>query len=286
LAYAWIAFYEKGRFVKEVAAGRPPAELPDPDGGRPLRMTSLQLYGHDGRAFVEQAFDAGQEPIVGRIAVPSPERAGTVPCHVLGWREAARGDDGRRIDVLHVAHAVEDGRVVMTPGFADEAVFARPRRLLHPRTRPFTWAAIYDHADAPPSLYQHDPETGVEASGTEIDRARLRALVLSGPDGTPRVEQVFEPGHRVIYRRRTELPAGRGRPVVVFLMGWQRTVRGDDGLPANVQHVAYVSEGSGETIMAGRFDEAHGAFYGIEQAAAADRHLVGSGATTGGTGAM
>lgn len=182
MAYAWIAFYEKSEFVKEVIAGKPPIELQDKQGGPPLRMTSLQLYGHDGRAFIEQLFDAHQRPIFARIDVESPERAGTVPCHIAGWQETVYNDDMSLANVTHMAHVVEDGRIILTTGPAAPEVFKAPRRRLHANTKPFTWAAVYDHVDAKPSLYQFDPTTNVEVSGEHIDRRRLKALILTGAD--------------------------------------------------------------------------------------------------------
>lgn len=276
MAYAWIAFYEKSQFVKEVIAGRPPAELPDPDGGRPLRLTSLQLYGHDGAAFIEQLFDGFHRPISATISVPRPDRAGTVPCHIIGWQETVYDERGQLQNVQHLAHVVEDGRIIMSAHPLREDVFARARRRLHPGTRPFTWAAVYDQVHSPPALYQFDPTTGVEVSGEHIDRRRLVSMVLTDGNGDPWVEQVFTAGQRVIYRRRVEQPVTTFDPIVVFLLGWQRTAYDQDRKPVNVQHVSYTFEQTGRVIMSGPFDDKHPVFHGMVEVPA-DRALVGVG---------
>jgi hypothetical protein len=278
MPYAWIAFYEDHQFIREGVVGTPPATLPGAAGKSEARLTSVQLYDHSGRAFIEQTFDGYQWPIVSTISVPSPERAGTVACHILGWQETVHDEAGLLRNVQHLAHIVEDGRVIMTSGPAPVQVFTRPRRRLHPDTWPHTWVAIYDHLDAGPALYQFNPATGIEVSGEHIDRRRLRSLILTDGNGDPWIEQIYEAGQRVIYRRRVEQPHGvcGFDPIVVFLLGWQVTARDADGNPINIQHVSYTFRESGITIMSGPFDEAHEVFHGMEPVPT-DSLLVGVG---------
>jgi hypothetical protein len=258
MPYQWIAFYDDHQFLREVPAGAPPHELIDPRGGAAGRLTSIQLYDHRGRAFIEQTFTDDRRPILATIRVPHPTRHGTVPCHVLGWQQTVygRSRDGRErpVNVRHLAHCVEDGRVVMTPGPADEALFRRrPRR--NPG-RPHAWAAIYDRPDGDAVLHQFDPATGREHSGEQVDRTRLVAMTLADGAGRPFLEQHYAPGMRLIYRRRVEQRVPALRPAVAHLLGWQRAVGG-----VNCQHVSYLFEESGAVIMVGPFDESHGWFY-------------------------
>jgi hypothetical protein len=276
MAYTWIAFYEGNQFAREVPGGKPPHALHDLTGGPPLRMTSLQLYDHRGRAFTEQLFDVRQRPITTVIDVGSPDQAGTVPCHIIGWQETAYDAARNPVNVRHLAHIVEDGRIIMTPAPADASVFTRARRRLKRNTRPYTWAAVYDDISLPPALYQFDPETDVEVSGEHIDRARLKSLILTDEDGDPWVEQIFAPGQRVVYRRRIEQPVNSRRPIVVFLLGWQVTVRDDADSPLNLQHISYTFQQNGTTIMGGRFDDTDPFFHGLDWVPA-DDGIVGTG---------
>jgi hypothetical protein len=72
--YTRIAFYADAQFVWNIPV--PPVHVHVP-GREPVRITSLQLYDQNGAACLEQLFSATQQPIIGMIQVPRPDRAGT-----------------------------------------------------------------------------------------------------------------------------------------------------------------------------------------------------------------
>jgi hypothetical protein len=164
----------------------------------------------------------------------------------------------------------------MTPGLLDVSFFQRPRRTLPPHMVPFTWAAVYDHLDSSPALYQVDPRTGIEVSGEHIDRSRLQSLILTDASGDPWIEQIFAPGQQVLYRRRVEQPLADAAPSRIILLGWRRPVHDAQQVPVPVpvQHIAYAFAQTRQVILAGRFDEAHPVFYGLTEVPA-DRAFVG-----------
>jgi hypothetical protein len=266
MPYSWIAFYGPENFLKEVAPGRPPVMLHV--GGEEVRLTSIQLYDHQGRAFIEQVFTPRQHPLCDRFAVAS-DRDMVLSCHLLGWSEPW-DDRGLGVAVRHCAHIVEDGRISMTTNPVSRNPLAQLRR----RHRladmlPFTWAAIYD--DGTPVLYQYDPLTGIEVPGERIDRSRLLALVLSGPDGTPWIKQYFAPGQRLIYRRRFAQVVGGRDPSPTIMLGWS--------WPDGPDHVTFVFPETGVAVMSG-IDDNHPIFYGIDPVPA-DKQLVGIGGIPG-----
>ncbi len=131
----------------------------------------------------------------------------------------------------------------------------------------FNWVARYRDGS---SLYQKDPETGVESASEHIDRSRVHALELRREDGAPHVVQHFEPGQRLIYRRRTAMNAVTGEQFIVHLLGRQETIEGQ-----NVQHISVVFENDGHIECIGRFDEKHAWFY-PPQPVPADAQLITS----------
>lgn len=126
-------------------------------------------------------------------------------------------------------------------------------------TGPFNWIAIYRDGS---SLWQYQDQDGRERSTEEIDRAQLATLALVDADYVPCYIQHFQPGQRMIYRRRTAMTAG-GATTVKHLIGWQETIAG-----RNVQHLAAVCDASGRVECVQRYDERHPWFRPIEEVAA------------------
>lgn len=116
----------------------------------------------------------------------------------------------------------------------------------------FTWAALYSDGEIFP---QYEHSSGVERSSERVDRSRLRSFMLYGHQGELILTQHYDPGQRMIYRRRTEVDSSGG-VVVCHLVGWQRTV-GDQ----NVQHVAYVFEADSRIVLGGKWRDGHRWFY-------------------------
>lgn len=120
-----------------------------------------------------------------------------------------------------------------------------------------TWVAVYNDGTA---LAQFDT-TGKEFSSEEIDRRKLKSMLLFF-NGKVVLTQHFEPGQRLIFRRRVAItpgvsPDGSGDTrEFVYLLGWQRTVGNE-----NIQHIAYVFETSARIELAGKFDDRHAWFY-------------------------
>ena len=116
-----------------------------------------------------------------------------------------------------------------------------------------TWIAVYKDDTA---LTQHEND-GTEHSTEEIDRKKLAAIVLLR-DNVQFLVQAFEPGQRLIFRRRVSIEQTGGEDVkrYLYMLGWQQTVNGK-----NVQHVAYIDEDTGFVTMAGKFNDKHPLFY-------------------------
>lgn len=117
---------------------------------------------------------------------------------------------------------------------------------------PIQWRAIYSDGEILPQ-YNED---GSENKYADIDRTRLSSFELS-LEGRVLFCLHLDPGQHLIYRRRVELPVG-GSPLVVYLVGWQMTVNGQ-----NVQSIAYVSQ-DGEVHLAGAWRNDHPWFYQIQ----------------------
>jgi hypothetical protein len=111
----------------------------------------------------------------------------------------------------------------------------------------FTWTANYIDGS---KLYQVDPVTGKESSSEHIDRSKVISLDLCC-DGKPFLVQHLESGQRLIYRRRVAQPAGRA-PIIVHLIGWQKTIHGE-----SVQNINVVFEADGHIESVGRFMDNH-----------------------------
>lgn len=112
---------------------------------------------------------------------------------------------------------------------------------------PFTWIAKYQNGLAV-AQYNED--------GTEISTERLPAKqtlytfsIINRLTNTIIFMLHFDPGQRLIYRRRVRIVQG-GESHAVYLVGWQQLICG-----RNVQSIAYIFEPSGYVLMAGKFRE-------------------------------
>lgn len=124
----------------------------------------------------------------------------------------------------------------------------------------FTWAAIYHDGTVFPQI---DPATGSERSSERIDRKRLSSFILYGHDRNPLFVQHFDPGHRLIYRRRVEQEPG-GQTLIVHLVGWQETAYARDGTPKDYQHMTYAFENDNKIVMAGKWRAEHRWYYPVQ----------------------
>lgn len=134
------------------------------------------------------------------------------------------------------------------------------------------WVAYYDDGT---HLRQYD-DAGRENKYADIGRDRLASFALYD-GGIPldgRIETLaevkyqkatrkvfhvhFEPGQRLIYRRRVERTQGSEVPTVCHMIGWQQNVSGQ-----NIQSIAYVFE-DGTVELAGRWREDHPWFYSVQ----------------------
>lgn len=112
------------------------------------------------------------------------------------------------------------------------------------------WEARYTDGTTLPQYH----EDGRENRYADIDRARLASFAVLSDDGQRLIfEMHLDPRARLIFRRRVE--QGPGHRMVVHMIGWQRTVGGE-----NVQSIAYITE-CGEIHMAGAWREDHPWFY-------------------------
>ena len=116
---------------------------------------------------------------------------------------------------------------------------------------PYQWKASYKDGN---TIAQFD-ENGEERSYlNHLDWDKLESFSLL--DGEkPILTLHLEEGQRLIYRRRVEMSPGSGTTGVCHLLGWQKTVNGE-----NVQSIAYVFE-DGRIELAGKFRKDHPWFY-------------------------
>jgi hypothetical protein len=126
------------------------------------------------------------------------------------------------------------------------------------------------------TLWQRDPDTGIEYSSEQIDREKLDTIIVSGAAGRPLLVQWLEPGQRLILRRRVERRIGvnpatgeEWPSVMVILLGWQRTIGGE-----NVQHLSVIFENDEHVENICRYREDHPWFYSIQEVLA-DRQVIG-----------
>jgi len=90
---------------------------------------------------------------------------------------------------------------------------------------------------------------------TEIDRARLAQFRIY-KSGQPKLVIHLDPSRKLIYRRRVAKRID-GSEEIVYLAGWQQTIRG-----VNTQHICFLFE-DGHIEVVDRFRENHKWFYGV-----------------------
>lgn len=110
-------------------------------------------------------------------------------------------------------------------------------------SKEITWQAVYVDGK---TLSQKN-EDGTENKYTDIDRSRLTFFNLY--EGTKLIFRLsLEDGRRLIYRRRVSANLYTGNiKQVVYLVGWQKTINGQ-----NIQDIAYIFE-DGHIELAGRW---------------------------------
>lgn len=105
------------------------------------------------------------------------------------------------------------------------------------------WVAEYEDGSR---LRQYDG--GRVSKYTDIDRDRLSAFVIVS-DGDEVLRMNLGEGQRLICRKRVRKSFTGELLGLVWLVGWQRTVRDESGEELNVQHIHVISEdGRIETI--------------------------------------
>ncbi len=100
---------------------------------------------------------------------------------------------------------------------------------------------------------KRDPK---EISTDSFNHSKVETFALFNGENLVHILHM-DHGQTLIYRRRTELAAGEGIPLVCHLVGWQMTVNGEQ-----VQSIAFCFEdGVIETI--GKFRDNHPWFYSV-----------------------
>lgn len=115
------------------------------------------------------------------------------------------------------------------------------------------WIARYNDGE---TLSQYK-EDGSENRYADIDRNRLVEFTVVSDLNESMFTLHLDPGQRLIYRRRVKQSPGLS-PIVVYIVGWQMTVAGN-----NIQSIAYISEDK-DIHMAGAWKEDHPWFYSVQ----------------------
>lgn len=117
----------------------------------------------------------------------------------------------------------------------------------------YTWMARFKGGE---TLLEYDPVTGEQQSLPKCDRANLTEVILFDHDRiTPIVRQRFQPGQRLIYRRRRRLNSD-GTPVAdIIVLGWAMTIIDVAGQRREVRHVGFYDEAG--TIVLGDYMPQH-----------------------------
>ena len=105
------------------------------------------------------------------------------------------------------------------------------------------WKAIYSDGT---ELNQH--ENGQELSYYKIDQSKLKFFSLINNGKVVLVLHIFD-GRKLIYRRRVMIHQHTGEQEVIYLVGWQKNINGE-----NVQSIAYIHE-DGTIVISGAFNE-------------------------------
>ena len=112
-----------------------------------------------------------------------------------------------------------------------------------------TWKAIYSNDK---SLNQYNE--GKVSKYTDIDRKLLKFFELYN-EGKLFLRLHLGDGKRLIYRKRVSQEIGTGKKRNLYLVGWQKKVKGE-----NIQSIVYIFE-DGHIEIAGKWDEESRFFY-------------------------
>jgi len=118
---------------------------------------------------------------------------------------------------------------------------------------PITWIANFNDNTC---IFQIDPNTSLSTSIEKLPRNGLKSIVLVR-GAVPILTQHYEPGQRVIYRRRIKQRNDGEILEVCHILGWQKTISRDDSEPEIVQHMMYVFEKSGKIESCSSFKLNH-----------------------------
>ena len=104
------------------------------------------------------------------------------------------------------------------------------------------WKAIYKDGE---ELNQY--ENGQELSYYKIDQSRIKFFQLIDNDKAILTLHIFD-GRKLIYRRRVMLKS-TGEQEVIYLVGWQKNINGE-----NIQSIVYIHE-DGTILISGAWNE-------------------------------
>ena len=94
----------------------------------------------------------------------------------------------------------------------------------------FHWVAVY-----------HDDTTlsGETNTSDDIDRRRLKRMLIVDGEGTTVISQNFRPGQYLLYRARTVMRTGVGVLDRIHILGW---LEHHSASGCNFHHVAFITE--------------------------------------------
>lgn len=117
------------------------------------------------------------------------------------------------------------------------------------------WVAVYQDGS---TLFSEN-EDGTTSDYNDIDRKNLTEFHLREKESGKTVIAIAfdDPRQRLIYRRRVRRSSDGSNEWAIYLVGWQRTVAGE-----NIQSLNWVFP-DGSIINTGRFQEDHPIFYDV-----------------------
>ena len=113
-----------------------------------------------------------------------------------------------------------------------------------------TWKAVYSDGK---SLNQYNEDKSVNKY-TDIDRSKLTSFELYNKTKLI-FKLILEENQRLIFRRRVSMDFQGNTTMVVYLVGWQKTIGKE-----NIQSISYIFE-EGLIIMGGQWKEKSDWFY-------------------------
>ena len=116
------------------------------------------------------------------------------------------------------------------------------------------WRANYSNGNC---LNQYNEDESVNKY-TDIDRSLLESFELRKIDKDSNIlffKLILEEGQRLIFRKRVEIDVDGKQQSIIYLVGWQKTIKGE-----NIQAISYVFE-DGHVEMAGQWKSDARLFY-------------------------